>query len=88
MHDCSCRGEVGESNNEDVLKTARPKYSRAAGLSVSLCVNNGPANVKQKHVRLFSVQTISIVVFAHRPFCTKCIFELLMGFKDAVEGCY
>lgn len=29
-------GRAGESYNEDVLQTARPKYSRAAGLSVPL----------------------------------------------------
>lgn len=43
-----------------------------------LCVNNGPGNVKQKHMRLVHVQTISIVVLADRPFCTKRFFELSM----------
>lgn len=43
-----------------------------------LCVNNGPGNVNQKHMRLVHVQTISIVVLADRPFCMKRFFERLV----------
>lgn len=55
-----------------------------------LCVNNGPGNVKQKHMRLVHVQSISIVVLADRPFRTKHFFELsmrtMMLRKGAISG--
>lgn len=71
VHSGRQRGAAGESYSGDVLKSARPKCSRAAGLSVPLCSpckQHRPGNVKRKHMTLVSVQTISIVVFADGPF--------------------
>lgn len=74
---------VSGSYSEDVLKIVRPNIpEQLDSVCLSrLCVNNGPGNVKQKHMRLVSIQTISIVVFADRPFCTKHMFELMMGLR-------
>lgn len=79
VHERSSRGGPARATMKMCWRLRGPNAPEQLGpvcLSL-LCVNNGPGNVKQKHMRLVHVQTISIVVFADRPFCTKRFFELL-----------